>query len=51
VFDGRPEELDATVLTRIYGEKDWTAAPRQRAGGEEEADTIDIDEERLAGMT
>jgi phosphonate transport system ATP-binding protein len=51
VFDGRPEELDATVLTRIYGEEDWTAAPRRRASGEEEADAVDVDEERLAGMT
>ena len=25
VFDGKPEELDDKVLTRIYGEEDWTA--------------------------
>jgi len=49
VFDGRPDQLDATVLTRIYGEEDWTAAPRRRARGEEDA--VDVDEERLAGMT
>jgi len=24
VFDGPPSELDETVLTRIYGEEDWT---------------------------
>lgn len=25
VFDGTPEELDESVLTRIYGEEDWNA--------------------------
>ncbi|HXV11854.1 MAG TPA: phosphonate ABC transporter ATP-binding protein [Burkholderiales bacterium] len=51
VFDGSPDELDAAVLTRIYGEEDWTAAPRRRGGREEDEDTLDVDEERLAGMT
>jgi phosphonate transport system ATP-binding protein len=51
VFDGSPEALDAAVLTRIYGEEDWTAAPGRRAGRDEDEDTVDVDEERLAGMT
>ena len=25
VFDGKPDELTEDVLTRIYGEEDWTA--------------------------
>lgn len=30
VFDGPPDELDEAVLTRIYGEEDWTAMRRAR---------------------
>lgn len=26
VFDGQPEQLDAEILTRIYGEEDWNHA-------------------------
>ncbi len=48
VYDGRPEGLTPEVLTRIYGEEDWTAAaPSARAqarGGPE------TDEERLEGL-
>nr|WP_135466009.1 phosphonate ABC transporter ATP-binding protein [Crenalkalicoccus roseus] len=29
VFDGPPEALDAEVLTRIYGEEDWSRALRR----------------------
>jgi phosphonate transport system ATP-binding protein len=49
VFDGPPAGLDAQVLTRIYGEEDWTAATARRKaadGGDDDA----LDEERLAGM-
>jgi phosphonate transport system ATP-binding protein len=51
VFDGTPEELDDTMLTRIYGEEDWTAM--RRTGGDDDDDDDDAErdrEERLAGM-
>jgi phosphonate transport system ATP-binding protein len=55
VFDGAPSALTPEVLTRIYGEEDWTrsikrededeeAAPAPAHGGEPER-------ERLAGLT
>ena len=48
VFDGPPEELDDSVLTRIYGEEDWTA---MRGKAREDEDDDDRDrEERLAGL-
>ena len=28
VYDGPPDQLDAEVLTRIYGEEDWSATIR-----------------------
>lgn len=48
VFDGPSENLDETVLTRIYGEEDWTAM-RRRADKDEDADDRQR-EERLAGL-
>jgi phosphonate transport system ATP-binding protein len=61
VFDGSPDDLDAEVLTRIYGEEDWSATIRKV---DEETDDTDeaqeksaeehaaaIDRERLAGLT
>ncbi|NQW10550.1 MAG: phosphonate ABC transporter ATP-binding protein [Alphaproteobacteria bacterium] len=63
VFDGNPADLDAEVLTRIYGEEDWSATIR-KADDEESGDAGDdvlpktsdpvsevIDRERLAGLT
>ena len=49
VFDGRPAELTPEVLTRIYGEEDWTASLRKRgeADGEDDGER---DEERMAGI-
>jgi phosphonate transport system ATP-binding protein len=50
VFDGPPSELAPDVLTKIYGEEDWTAAVARgggESGGEEPGA---LDEERLAGM-
>ena len=49
VYDGPPDGLSPEVLTRIYGEEDWTAAApagriRERSG------TPEADEERLQGM-
>jgi len=48
VFDGPPAQLDDKVLTRIYGEEDWTAMRRGAAedAGEDARDR----EERLAGL-
>jgi phosphonate transport system ATP-binding protein len=54
VFDGRPADLDDKVLTRIYGEEDWTAMRHQ---AEEDArDDADLaayqatHRERMAGI-
>jgi phosphonate transport system ATP-binding protein len=50
VFDGTPNELDDTMLTRIYGEEDWTAM-RRKGGDDEHDDESERDrEERLAGL-
>jgi phosphonate transport system ATP-binding protein len=49
VFDGAPSALSAEVLTRIYGEEDWTAAVTRRKGAADGDDDA-LDEERLAGM-
>lgn len=49
VFDGAPTELDDAVLTRIYGEEDWTAMRRRREEDEHEA-RHDLDVERMAGI-
>ena len=48
VFDGAPEELDDKVLTRIYGEEDWTAM-RGKAREDDDDDQRER-EERLAGL-
>ena len=49
VFDGTPEELDDTMLTRIYGEEDWTAM-RRKGGDDEDGETERDREQRLAGL-
>ena len=49
VFDGPPADLNADVLTRIYGEEDWTAAATRRRGAEGGDDDA-LDEERMAGI-
>ena len=47
VFDGPPAALDEAVLTRIYGEEDWTAMRRSaEEDAEAERDTV----ERMAGI-
>jgi phosphonate transport system ATP-binding protein len=52
VFDGAPAALDAEVLTRIYGEEDWTASLGRADEDEgEEEETVKVDEERMAGLT
>jgi len=47
VFDGPPDALDAAVLTRIYGEEDWTAM--QRDAEDDQAADRDA-AERMAGL-
>jgi len=54
VFDGAPATLDEDVLTRIYGEEDWTAMRRRAeedARDAAEAAALDATrEDRMAGM-
>ena len=59
VFDGSPDDLSPEVLTRIYGEEDWSATIRKTDEDGEDLDddqeghggTSPIDRERLAGLT
>jgi phosphonate transport system ATP-binding protein len=64
VYDGPPDGLTADVLTRIYGEEDWSQTIRPAdEDGEEGDDGVEgaaterhrhapvLDPERLAGMT
>ena len=41
VFDGHPEELDESVLTRIYGDEDWTTMEGPKSGEEAGPDSGD----------
>jgi phosphonate transport system ATP-binding protein len=36
VFDGLPDQLDAEILTRIYGEEDWNTQPDAETDAPEE---------------
>jgi phosphonate transport system ATP-binding protein len=36
VYDGRPDDLTAAVLTSIYGEEDWSATIRRTSGDAED---------------
>lgn len=49
VFDGPPAELDEAVLTRIYGEEDWTAMSRKASEDEDDESSEAEERERLAG--
>ena len=40
VFEGKPDDLDETVLTQIYGEEDWSTT----VGGEGDVDETDSKE-------
>jgi phosphonate transport system ATP-binding protein len=59
VYDGPPNGLTAEVLTKIYGEEDWSATIRKVDGTEQEteADNVvpfaapSVDRDRLAGLT
>jgi phosphonate transport system ATP-binding protein len=56
VFDGLPSALSPEMLTRIYGEEDWTAlqsrqdreADDERSAGDREA--VDDEFERRASL-
>ncbi len=39
VYDGPPENLNADVLTQIYGEEDWEATIEKVKDEDEELDT------------
>lgn len=49
VYDGAPEGLTPEVLTRIYGEEDWTRSIRR--DDEDDASSPVIEEARLEGLT
>ncbi len=58
VYDGPPNGLNSEVLTKIYGEEDWSATIRKVDGTEEESEpdvvpltTPSVDRDRLAGLT
>ncbi|MCC6890322.1 MAG: phosphonate ABC transporter ATP-binding protein [Hyphomicrobiales bacterium] len=60
VYDGPPDGLTAEVLTRIYGEEDWSATIRkvdETEAAEDEADNVlpftppGVDRDRMAGLT
>lgn len=62
VFDGSPDDLTPDVLTRIYGEEDWSATIRKadedgdEDHGEDDREedhhaSVPVDRERLAGLT
>jgi phosphonate transport system ATP-binding protein len=63
VFDGAPNELTDTVLTRIYGEEDWSATIRPvDEDGDDQPEDPDaeagyhgpaevLDRERMAGLS
>lgn len=47
VYDGPPDGLTADVLTRIYGEEDWSETIRDV--DEDDEDEVDLDELPLSG--
>jgi phosphonate transport system ATP-binding protein len=60
VYDGPPSGLTADVLTRIYGEEDWSATIRKAdedsEGTDEESNVISLEarqphRDRMAGLT
>ncbi len=51
VFDGPPGELNADVLTEIYGEEDWTASLGGKQAASSAQAALEVEEERLAGLT
>lgn len=51
VYDGAPDGLTPDILTKIYGEEDWSQTIRKAPGDNEKGlDPSAIDTERLAGM-
>ena len=39
VFEGKSEDMDASVLNTIYGEEDWNPKKKPSTDGEEEQDS------------
>jgi len=51
VYDGPPDRLTAEVLTRIYGEEDWSAMHRRDDDDDAQAERRPaVDADRLAGI-
>jgi phosphonate transport system ATP-binding protein len=50
VYDGPSDGLSPDVLTEIYGEEDWEATIKKDPGGDDGADGVEIDRERLEGL-
>jgi phosphonate transport system ATP-binding protein len=59
VYDGPPNNLTADVLTKIYGEEDWSATIRKVDDEAAEAETDNViplelplpSRDRMAGLT
>jgi len=51
VYDGPADGLTPDVLTEIYGEEDWTATIKKDSEEKKDGDGVEIDEERLEGLT
>lgn len=59
VYDGAPDGLTSDVLTRIYGEEDWSATTKRSPEADEDADHEEpgapepapLDRDRMAGLT
>jgi phosphonate transport system ATP-binding protein len=50
VYDGGPKQLSADVLTRIYGEEDWSTDQSTTEGTIGHAHAPQVDEERMGGI-
>ncbi|MDH5411925.1 MAG: phosphonate ABC transporter ATP-binding protein [Alphaproteobacteria bacterium] len=50
VYDGPSDGLSPDVLTEIYGEEDWEATIKKDPDGDDGADGVEIDRERLEGL-
>ena len=51
VYDGPADGLSPDVLTEIYGEEDWEATIKKDADEDKDGDSVEVDEERLAGLS
>ncbi len=51
VYDGPADGLTSDVLTEIYGEEDWTATIKKDRDAKTDGDGVEVDDERLEGLT